>query len=180
MTGILGIDWSMTGTGLAWLSLDSGVTDTCTIRTWPDDGTVESIARRITHIADQIEAWGDLHADDLVVIEGPVTHAPSPHRSKLLGGWWATAARVAPLVDDPVLVVPPATRAKYATGKGNANKRAVLDAVRATYPQFTIRNDNEGDAVVLAAIGARVLGRPIDEGLPAANLSALKGVNYDG
>ena len=173
MSGILGIDWSMTGTGLAWVSLDSGVTDTCTIRTWPDDGTVESIARRITHIADQIEAWGDLHSDDLVVIEGPVTHAPSAHRSKLLGGWWATAGRLAPLTDDPIHVVSPKTRAKYATGNGNAGKKAVLEAVRANYPRFTIRNDNEADAVVLAAIGARSLGHPIDD-LPASHLAALK------
>lgn len=173
MTGILGVDWSLTATGLAWVNLDDGTVDTCTIRTWPDDGTVESIALRITHIADQIEAWADLHADDLVVIEGPVTHAPSAHRSKLLGGWWATASRIAPLVDDPVLVVPPATRAKYAAGKGNADKRAVLAAVRAAYPQFTIRNDNEADAVALAAIGARSLGHPIDD-LPASHLAALK------
>jgi len=173
MTGVLGIDWSLTGTGLAWINLDDGVTDTCTIRTWPDDGTVEGIARRVTHIADQIEAWADLHADDLVVIEGPVTHAPSAHRSKLLGGWWETAIRVAPLTDDPVMVVAPKTRAKYGTGNGNAGKRSVLAAVRANYPRFTIRNDNEADAVVLAAIGARSLGSPIDD-LPASHLAALK------
>lgn len=173
MTGVLGVDWSLTGTGLAWVNLDDGVTDTCTIRTWADDGSVEAIARRIQHIADQIEAWADLHADDLVVIEGPVTHAPSAHRSKLLGGWWATAARIAPLTDDPIHVVSPKTRAKYATGNGNAGKRAVLEAVRANYPRFTVANDNEADAVVLAAIGARSLGRPIDD-LPASHLAALK------
>lgn len=173
MSGVLGVDWSLTGTGLAWVNLDDGTADTCTIRTWPDDGTVESIARRITHIADRIEAWADLHADDLVVIEGPVTHAPSAHRSKMLGGWWAVAARVAPLVDDPVMVVPPKTRAKYATGRGSADKPEVLAAVRANYPRFTIADDNQADAVVLAAIGARSLGHPIDD-LPASHLAALK------
>ena len=71
------------------------------------------------------------------------------------------------------MVVPPKTRAKYATGNGGADKRAVLAAVRAAYPQFTIRNDNEADAVVLAAIGARSLGHPIDD-LPASHLAALK------
>jgi len=134
---------------------------------------VEGIARRITHIADRIEAWADLHADDLVVIEGPVTHAPSAHRSKMLGGWWAVAARVAPLVDDPVMVVPPKTRATDATGRGSADKPEVLAAVRANYPRFTIADDNQADAVVLAAIGARSLGHPIDE-LPASHLAALK------
>ncbi|WP_300345176.1 hypothetical protein [Nesterenkonia sp.] len=172
MAGVLGVDWSLTATGLAWLNLDDGAVDTCTIRTWPDDGTVEGIARRITHIADRIEAWADLHADDLVVIEGPVTHAPSAHRSKMLGGWWAVAARLAPLVDDPVMVVPPKTRAKYATGRGGADKSEVLAAVRANYPRFSIADDNQADAVVLAAIGARSLGHPIDD-LPASHLAAL-------
>lgn len=173
MTGVLGVDWSLTGSGVAWVNLDDGVTDTATFRTWPDDGSVEAIARRIQHIADQIEAWADLHAGDLIVIEGPVTHAPSAHRSKMLGGWWATAGRLAPLVDDPVLVVPPKTRAKYATGHGAARKPAVLAAVRANYPGFTIADDNQADAVVLAAIGARSLGRPIDD-LPASHLAALR------
>src|SRR5690606_41906723 len=85
MNGVLGIDWSLTATGLAWVNLDDGTVDTCTIRTWPDDGTVESIAHRVTHIADPIEAWADLHADDLVVLEGPVTHAPPPHRPEQPG-----------------------------------------------------------------------------------------------
>lgn len=173
MTAVLGVDWSLTGTGLAWIDLESGDADTCTIRTWPDDGSIEGIAFRIQHIADQVEAWADVHAEDLIVIEGPVTHAPSAHRSKMLGGWWATAGRLAPLADDPVLVVPPKTRAKYATGRGGADKPEVLAAVRANYPMFTVADDNQADAVILTAIGARTMGHPIDDP-PASHLAALK------
>lgn len=169
---ILGIDWSLRATGLAALC-DDGSTDTCTIKTTTDDGTVRSIAERIEFIADKVEAWADLADIDYVVIESPLEHAPSAHRSKMLGGWWYTAGRVAKLVRDPVLVVSPKTRAKYATGNGADEKDAVLAQVRARYPQFDIPNDNVADAVALVAIGARTLGRPIDPDLPLTNLAAL-------
>lgn len=171
---ILGVDFSLTGTGLAVLC-DDGSTDTCTITSPKDDGSVSSIADRLIYIADKVESWADLSDDDTVVIEGLLHHAPSPHRGKIAGGWWMLAARVAALVSDPVLVIAPKTRAKYATGNGAAGKQAVLEQVTARYPKFDIHgDDNIADAVTLVAIGARTLGRPIDPDLPETNLSALR------
>ncbi|WP_100813053.1 hypothetical protein [Microbacterium lacus] len=175
---ILGVDFSITGTGLAILG-DNGATDTCTIKPPKDDGTVQSIAERLTFIADKAEAWSDLARGDFLVFESPLHHAPSAHRGKILGGWWITAARLARAVNDSALVVSPKTRAKYATGNGNADKKAVLEQVRARYPQFVVRNDNEADAVALVAIAARMLGRPIDPDLPETNLSALQALNKE-
>lgn len=170
---ILGVDFSLTGTGLAVFG-DDGSTDTCTIASPKDDGTVRAIADRLLFIADKVEAWADLSEDDTVVFEDLLHHAPSPHRGKIAGGWWQVAARVAALVNDPVILVAPKVRAKYATGNGSAGKKAVLEQVTARYPQFDIRNDNEADAVTLVAIGARLNGRPIDPDLPETNLSALR------
>jgi Holliday junction resolvasome RuvABC endonuclease subunit len=62
----------------------------------------------------------------------------------------------------PVAEVTTKQRAKYATDNGNADKTAVKAAVRAAYPGIRVRDDNEADAAVLAAIGARHLGEPID------------------
>lgn len=50
----------------------------------------------------------------------------------------------------------------------------VMAAAIKRYPQFDIANDNEADAVILAAFLARALGRPIEESLPQANLAALE------
>ncbi|MGF3056183.1 crossover junction endodeoxyribonuclease RuvC [Microbacterium sp. YY-01] len=177
---ILGIDYSLTSTGLAVLC-DDGSTDTCIIRSPKDDGSIESIVHRIEQIADEVEAWADLAADDIVVLEGFVNHARSPHRGKIAAGWWAVARRVSMLTESPVIVVPPKTRAKYATGNGAAGKQAVVEQVTARYPQFRIDgSDDIADAVALVAIGARMLGRPIDPELPETNRSALNTIMEKG
>jgi crossover junction endodeoxyribonuclease RuvC len=62
----------------------------------------------------------------------------------------------------PVVKVTTKQRAKYATDNGNAGKDAVTAAVAAAYPNIRVRDDNEADAITLAAIGARHLGEPID------------------
>ena len=72
-----------------------------------------------------------------------------------------------------VLPVPPAVRAKYATGKGNAGKDEVLLAASRRYPHAPIVGNDDADAVVLAAIGARMLGEPIEDSLPKTHLDAL-------
>lgn len=171
---ILGIDFSIRSTGLAVLC-DDGSTDTCVIKPPTDDSSVKSISERLLYIADKVEAWADLSETDTIVIEDLLHHAPSAHRGKIAGGWWHVAARVAMYVDDPVILVAPKTRAKYATGNGNAGKQAVVEQVTARYPMFQINgSDDIADAVTLVAIGARMTGRPIDPDLPETNLSALR------
>ena len=171
---ILGVDYSLRRTGLAVFTED-GQTDTCTITAPKDDGTVKSVVERLTLIADRIEAWADLADTDTIVIEGVLHHAPGARRDVIAAGWWWVAGRLAPLVDDPVIVVAPKVRAKYATGNGNAGKQAVLEQVTARYQMFDIQgSDDIADAVTLVAIGARLTGQPIDADLPDTNLSALR------
>lgn len=62
----------------------------------------------------------------------------------------------------PVVEVTTKQRAKYASGNGNADKAGVKAAIKAAYPNLRIRDDNEADAIALAAMGARHLGEPID------------------
>lgn len=177
---ILGVDFSLRATGLAVLC-DDGTTDVATVTAPQDDGTVKSVVERLTSIADQIEAWADLGAGDTVVIEGVLHHAPGARRDVMMAGWWWVASRVAALVDDPIIVVTPKTRAKFATGNGNAGKEAVVEQVTARYPQFDVGgDDNIADAVALVAIGARLAGRPIDPDLPPTNLSALQTLTEKG
>ena len=72
-----------------------------------------------------------------------------------------------------MLVVPASSRAKYATGRGNAGKDEVLLAVSRRYPHAPIVNNDQADAVALAAMGARLLGEPIEDSLPKTHLDAL-------
>ena len=90
------------------------------------------------------------------------------------GLWWMTVDMIAARGLGFPLVVPPTVRAKYATGKGNAGKDEVLAAVIRRYPAAQVNNNDEADALVIAAIAARLGGDPIEESLPVAHLDALK------
>ena len=49
----------------------------------------------------------------------------------------------------------------------------MLLAVAKRYPHVDVQDNNQADALVLAAIGARLAGHPIEDGLPKANVEAL-------
>lgn len=63
---------------------------------------------------------------------------------------------------DAVAKVAPKTRAKYAAGSGSADKKQVVDEVAASMPFTHVRDHNIADALALAAMGWRWLGRPVD------------------
>lgn len=101
----------------------------------------------------------------LAVIEGPaygVTGGASWGFHAGAGLWWALAAGLASR-KIPVAVCPPATRARWATGAGNADKNAVFDAMRHLWPTADLRDHNQADALALATAGAmRLLWHPTE------------------
>lgn len=170
---VVGIDPSLTSTGLA-----DNTGRTLRVKGARRGGTLLDDLARMTHIATVVRefcAYGPGHVAypaALAVIEGPSfgqgrqsgTHARA-------GLWWLIVDGLAS-ADIAIAVVPPATRAMYATGKGNAGKDEVLAAVVKRYPAWDVTGNDIADAVVLAAIGARLLGHPVDD-LPKSHLRAL-------
>jgi crossover junction endodeoxyribonuclease RuvC len=76
-------------------------------------------------------------------------------------------------------VVPPSSLKVYATGNGNADKDAVLAAVVLRYQGLvTVVNNDIADALIIAAIGARQIGAPLEASLPATHLRAMGGVTW--
>jgi hypothetical protein len=61
----------------------------------------------------------------------------------------------------PVAVCPPATRAKWATDRGNAGKSDVAVAVAKLWPDLAIRGDDQADALCFASIAAQRLSLPV-------------------
>ena len=186
---ILGIDPSLTGTGLAIVDTeDQLVIDTYTIVTKGKAGaSLTERHERIAHIAERVigdialgvVSSGDWCRDraDLVVIESPsLGQARQGGTLDRHGLWWLTIHRLHTL-RIPVATVTPAARAKYATGKGNAGKDEVLLAVARRYPHVAVSNNNEADALVLAAMGARWVGQPLDD-MPKAHTDALAKVEW--
>lgn len=167
---VLGLDLSLTGTGICYLDGD-GVALLRTVRCGKLDGH-----QRLAWILDAIaDAQRGQHLD-LVVVEGPSYGSQGGQRGhhERAGLWWLVTHGLHARGRSYAVVAPKA-RAKYATGNGNARKRAVLAAVRDRYGHLhTVANDNEADALTLAHMGADRLGGTLpDVDVPAVNRSAL-------
>ena len=171
---VFGIDPSLTSTGVAFVD----TADRLTVgvgRVQSKGGRADSWpvrATRIGRLADRVAAETPAGAR-LAVIEAPSLaqrNAGAAHDRA--GLWWGIYHRLT-AAGVPVLPVPPSCRAKYATGKGNAGKDEVLLAASRRYPHAPIVGNDDADAVVLAAIGARMLGEPIEDSMPKTHLDAL-------
>ena len=167
MVTVLGLDLSLTRTGLAG-NAGGGWTDS--IRP-PAKLTGH---RRLAHIEDQIlDRWvADV---DLVVVEGPSYGSVTGSFHERAGLWWlVTHALWAREVQ--VVVMPPTSLKKFATGRGNAGKDDVLREVTKRFAWFAGDN-NEADALVLAAAGADWAGEPMAP-MPAANRAAIAALGW--
>jgi crossover junction endodeoxyribonuclease RuvC len=135
------------------------------------DPTADGL-RRIGRILRELDGAG-VFDHDLIVMEGPSFGQMRQTGEHVRAGLWWMVAEQASVHGVPLLVVPPATLKTYATGKGNASKDAVLAAVVKRYSSWDVTGNDVADAVVLMAIGARLLGEPVEESLPQTHLRAL-------
>lgn len=122
---------------------------------------------------------------ELVVVEGP--SYGSPQGAHEIGWNWGSIVDVLRLNGIPVVEVSPPQVKQYATGSGatsgpnKVTKEMVIAAVQARYGDAgaSIRQNDEADALILAAIGARYLGHPIEGAPPSpAHLAALKKIRW--
>jgi Holliday junction resolvasome RuvABC endonuclease subunit len=183
---IVGLDLSLTSTGYAritdpdkavpmWWSHTQGSKALAA-----DDKVWVSVHNRIHSLCTELLLEVDRDAPDLVVMEGPSLGSKGAGTWDRAGLWW--------LVYDglhrqgqTVAVAPPANVKIYATGKGggaDASKDAVLLAAARRYKDAPISNNNEADAIVLAAMGCRHLGHPVEKSLPTTHLRALTGCQW--
>lgn len=176
MTTVLGIDPSLTGTGIAFIDGYGHVTDLLTIKTKPTTDDIASRLARFEHILGEFGSAIDYA--DLVVIEQPAYSSRTGKQHDRSGLWWAIANAVIHRCEKPLVEVTPSARATYATGKGNAGKDTVIANVVRRYPNVDVQDNNQADALVLAAMGARHLGTPIEESLPQSHLRALEKVAW--
>ena len=176
---IIGLDLSLTGTGVAVVGGDDWprVLSVSTIRsTGTKDATLRERRLRLDRIEREVLTIVEGVKPGLVVIEQPAYGATTGHHHDRSGLWW----RIVSVIDDlyaDVAEVTPTTLKKYITGRGNAGKDEVLLAVARRFPGADVNNNNEADSLVLAAMGADHLGKPISP-MPAAHRGALDAVRW--
>ncbi|QBI96463.1 RuvC-like resolvase [Mycobacterium phage Donny] len=170
---ILGIDTSLTATGLARIDVVPIEEDDNPLAAYvavvgkvgapkpTKDKSKRAMARRVNALIEQIE-WcfeGD-EKPDAVGMESLAFGARGE------GAWvlpWIFG-RVIELCekhDVPLQVVATSARAKFATGKGNASKDQVLAAVIKLFPEADVSDNNEADALAVAAVLCQLHGLPI-------------------
>lgn len=180
---VAAIDSSLTGTGLARLVItDHGEDEDGERRaSWsvmtvkePVPGDTQYHPAQLTRMRNICKQMAGFIQDaDMVIIEAPAYSKGMGMAHERAGLWWMLYAAAGAVMQGHPLVILPNLRAKYATGSGNAGKDTVMLEVSRRYPDSPIRNNNEADATVLAAMGARLAGMEIDQ-LPKTHLAALK------
>lgn len=169
----IGLDLSLASTGVATIHGD--IITVRRVTSKATQGDTADTAARLTRIVADILGVIPLADHTHVAIEGP-SYASVGFGQHVRGGlWWMVRAELAREGVDTIIAAP-ATVKKYATGKGNAGKDAVLAAVIKRYPQVDVTGNDEADALVLAAIAARVYGAPIEASLPQVQVEAASAV----
>ena len=184
---VIGLDLSLTSTGVAVVTCGPGIEPTAAVTRISSkgkaDADLEARYQRLLALQLQVirhvdnAGERDFDTADLVVIEQPAYSRTTGHQHDRSGLWWLIVHRLK-LDGIPVAEVAPSARPKYATGKGNAGKDEVLAAVVRRYPDVPVAGNDDADALVLAAMGARHLGHPIDDPLPVARLAAMDKVRW--
>lgn len=175
---VIGIDPSLTATGVAIIDDGEPLLACEVLRIRSVGKRLDSLTMRrsrLTFITRTLGEMAERHQPDLVVIEAPAYGAPGGSTHDRSGLWWlivyALGAR------HRLVEISPPARVKYGTGKGNAPKDQVLAAVVRRYPLVMVDDNNQADAFLLAAMGMRHLGHPIDD-LPATHLAAMDKVRW--
>lgn len=172
---VMGIDLSLTCTGIAIMT--GGTLQTHTVRSrGKSDASLSERATRLRFMALDLELHVIKIKPRVVVIEGPSYNSRHGHPHDRSGLWWMVVSALQHRAI-PVTEVPPMCRAKYGTGDGRANKDQVLYAARTRWG-YEGCDHNEADAVILAAMGARVLGCTKDDDLPVTHLSAMEKIRW--
>lgn len=166
---IVGIDLSLTGTGLARMTsigmATYAVETAVVISAAPKNPRLQDHFDRQTKISSAVlefalgQPRGDGHPDaaSLVVIEG-LFNSGQVGGSLIdrAGLWWRIVGSLL-CYDIPVVTAAPMQGKKFLTGAGNADKGAMAMYAAKLYPQWTpstMKNANdEADAIALASIG---------------------------
>lgn len=185
---VVGIDLSETSTGLACIAEDDEIllhrvrstapkTPKLPGKRKPEPPTLAQRQERLERIVQRVREWAILERrPDLVVIEGPAYSSSLGHMHDRSGLWWMLVTSLF-WHGIPVAEVAPTARAKYGAGKA-VDKDQVFAAVIRRYIDVPVTGNDTADALLLAAMGRRYLGRPIEESLPKPHLEAIAKVRW--
>lgn len=158
---VVGLDISLGCTGAASAAMAGGARESTRFEVT----TKRHLVDRVSLMADRCCAWVRDRSVALVVLEGyaygprvqlPVVEAVGSVKVELRRR------------SVPFIVVPPPLLKKAATGRGNADKPAMIEAARAVVP-YRLATDDEADAIHLAMFGVAWLSAAVHGAPPTPN-----------
>lgn len=174
---VVGIDPSLTSTGVAIHLPDPGLVEVPRIithrvrSTGTADATWPEREARIINLAADVAAV--VPAASRVFIEGPAYSKSQGSSHDRAGYWWRLYSLLA-AKNCPITVVMPNLRVKYALGTSRGSKDEVMASAIRRYPDADITGNDVADAVVILAMGCRLLQIPLEVGLSKDRIDALK------
>lgn len=154
---VLGVDFSLTATGVC--VVQDGEAECVTLGSATTDWW--RFGERPRLIAERIDQWVGVEDKVPWAIESPSYMSKGRGHDKVLVGWHMLVDHmIYELGYEPPLLVAPAQVKKFATGAGNASKRDVERATWRRYPDVVLNDDNQSDALVIAAIASAAHGEP--------------------
>lgn len=177
---IVGIDPSLSATGVARIRPGDPVPIRVNLVTsgpvpnaqYPDTLTrIRNIVGRVVRQALEGAEEGDVV---IVAMEGPAFAATTGQVHTRAGLWWLLYHMLEK--QGALVVIEPSKLKRYVTGKGNAPKDLVFASVIRAYPNVGIVDNNQADALGLAAMVAREIGQPQELSVQKCTPSALEGV----
>lgn len=185
MPRILGIDSSLTGTGLARAAIPDIMVGVDPNGPVPVEVALATVgaskprpgdtwlakSRRVHEVLDKIDAAlaeGDYEAVGLEEL----AYGAKGDAAVVLHWLWGEVVQLVRLRGYRLFLVNVSGVKKFATGNGNAKKDEVMLAMANRYPQFPIKDNNQSDALAVSMVVARKLGVAFDT-MPQKNLEAM-------
>jgi crossover junction endodeoxyribonuclease RuvC len=177
---VVGLDLSLTSTGVACITSGPEAPWVERITSEPEGKKPTLNDRRLRIAGIRLRVLQLVGDPRLVVVEQPAFSRTTGQQHDRSGLWW-TIVDALGRNGIPVAEVSPTTLKRYALGKGSGkgtDKDKVLAAVVRRYLDVDVTGNDEADGLVLAAMGARALGYPIEASLPKTHIDALMGVRW--
>jgi crossover junction endodeoxyribonuclease RuvC len=153
MTTVMACDPSLTG--CAFATSDGATLFENELKSKAAKGIRATLAR-FRNLADPIVAEAEAKRPALLVVEGQSFGSMGGAAFDRAGFRWILYDRIAPHVGR-VIEVAPTTLKKFACGKGNGDKSAVVSALANRYKR-SFKSDNEADCFALLQMGLCLTG----------------------
>lgn len=175
---VVGLDLSLTSTGVAVVT-DRGRVAVGRVRSeGKRSDSIRARSERLDSIA--CEVFAQARLANLVVVERQIGQSTGSTHDRS-GLWWQVVGELC-RVPVPVVAVVPQHMKIYLTGRGTkVGKDETLAAAIKRYGHLVdLSNNDEAEALGLAAMGARHLGFPLEarRSLPQTHLRAMHQVDW--